>query len=150
LNCKESFSISKNQPIFAARSSISKNSINMDIQGKIIQFLDPVTGEGRNGPWKKQEFVIELPGDFPKKLCITNWNDKADLAGLKEGDEVKVFVDVESREYNGRWYTDVKAWKLERVGAASEVPPDTTAGTPPDFTAPPPSPDDEPTDDLPF
>jgi len=122
----------------------------MDIQGKIIKFLDPVTGEGRNGTWKKQEFILELPGDFPKKLCIASWNDKADLGSVKEGDEVKVYIDVESREYNGRWYTDVKAWKLEKVGAATAPKDDLSA--PPDFSAPPPSPDDEPTeeDDLPF
>ena len=124
----------------------------MDIQGKIIRFLDPVTGEGRNGPWKKQEFIIEMPGDFPKKLCVANWNDKADLAGLKEGDEVKVFIDVESREYNGRWYTDVKAWKLEKMGASPDAPQEGTAAAPPDFSAPPPSLDDAPSeeDDLPF
>jgi hypothetical protein len=121
----------------------------MDIQGKIIKFLEPVTGEGRNGPWKKQEFILELPGDFPKKVCIANWNDKADLSGLKEGDEAKVFIDVESREYNGRWYTDVKAWKLEKVGTTEDTLQD-TGSAPPDFIAPPPSAEDEPTDDLPF
>ena len=121
----------------------------MDIQGKIIKFMEPVTGEGRNGTWKKQEFILELPGEFSKKICIANWNDKADLSGLKEGDEVKVFFDVESREYNGRWYTDVKAWKLERVGATAG-PSAADPGAPPDFSAPPPSLDDEPTDDLPF
>lgn len=125
----------------------------MDIQGKVIKFLDPVTGEGRNGTWKKQEFILELPGDFPKKVCIANWNDKADLSGVKEGDELKVYIDVESREYNGRWYTDVKAWKLERVGAAPTAPAG-DPGAPPDFSAPPPSPDDVPSeseeDDLPF
>jgi hypothetical protein len=121
----------------------------MDIQGKIIKFLDPVTGEGRNGPWKKQEFILELPGDFPKKLCIANWNDKADISGLKEGDEVRVFIDVESREYNNRWYTDVKAWKLERVGTP-EAPQTDSSAPPPDFSAPPPSSEDEPSDDLPF
>lgn len=122
----------------------------MDIQGKIIKFLDPVTGEGRNGTWKKQEFIIELPGDFPKKLCIASWNDKADLSSVKVGDEVKVYIDVESREYNGRWYTDVKAWKLETVSAVAAKKDDLSA--PPDFSAPPPSPEDELSaeDDLPF
>jgi hypothetical protein len=122
----------------------------MDIQGKIIKFLDPVTGEGRNGPWKKQEFILELPGDFPKKVCIANWNDKADLAGLQEGDEVRVFIDVESREYNGRWYTDVKAWRLEKISDEMSPPDKDSTAPPPDFSAPPPSADDEPTDDLPF
>ena len=122
----------------------------MDIQGTFIKLLEPVTGEGKNGPWKKQEFIIELPGDFPKKLCIANWNDKADLSGLQEGDTVKVFFDVESREFNSRWYTDVKAWKLERVGGSAgsknnEVSNDLPPDMPSSFSL-----DDEPGDDLPF
>jgi len=125
----------------------------MDIQGKIIKFLEPVNGQGKNGPWKKQEFILELPGDFPRKLCVANWNDKADLAGLKEGDEVKAYIDVESREYNGRWYTDVKIWKLERAGdATAGMSSSNNMGAPPSFNAPPPSADDELSteDDLPF
>ena len=122
----------------------------MDIQGTFIKLLEPVTGEGKNGPWKKQEFIIELPGDFPKKLCIANWNDKADLNGLKEGDTVKVFFDVESREFNSRWYTDAKAWKLEKVGGSAgsknnEVSNDLPPDMPSSFSL-----DDEPGDDLPF
>jgi len=118
----------------------------MDIQGTFIKLLEPVTGEGKNGPWKKQEFIIELPGDFPKKLCIANWNDKADLSGLQEGDTVKVFFDVESREFNSRWYTDVKAWKVERESEGGDGPPRMPADEP--FPEPP---DDADGDDgLPF
>lgn len=124
----------------------------MDIQGKFIRLLEPVTGQGKNGPWKKQEFILEIPGDFPKKLCIANWNDKADLQGLKEGDEVKAFIDVESREFNNKWYTDVKIWKLERTAAAPPASKSDAFGAPPDFSAPPPAPEDEVStdDDLPF
>lgn len=84
----------------------------MDISGKILQFLPVQTGQGRNGQWKKQEFILETGDTYPKKICIAVWGDKVDLSAYKPGDMVDVSFDVESREYNGRWYTDVKAWKV--------------------------------------
>ena len=84
----------------------------MDISGKITQFLPVQTGQGKNGPWKKQEFILETGDNYPKKICIAVWGDKIDLGSFKPGDTVDVSFDVESREYNGRWYTDVKAWKV--------------------------------------
>lgn len=84
----------------------------MDISGKIIQFLPAQTGNGKNGTWKKQEFVLETGDTYPKKVCIAVWGDKIDIASFKTGETVNVSFDVESREYNGKWYTDVKAWKV--------------------------------------
>jgi hypothetical protein len=91
----------------------------MDISGKIIQFLPAQTGQGKNGPWKKQEFILETGDTYPKKICIAVWGDKIDLGSFKPGDTVDVSFDVESREYNGRWYTDVKAWKVSGKQQAS-------------------------------
>jgi hypothetical protein len=84
----------------------------MEISGKLIQFLPLQTGQGKNGTWKKQEFILELGGQYPKKVCIAAWGDKLDMNGFKIGDTIEVSFDIESREYNGRWYTDVKAWKV--------------------------------------
>ena len=84
----------------------------MDISGKIVQFLQLQTGQGKNGTWKKQEFILETGDNYPKKVCIAVWGDKIDMGSFKTGDLVDVSFDVESREYNGRWYTDVKAWKM--------------------------------------
>lgn len=84
----------------------------MDISGKIIQFLQVQSGQGKNGTWKKQEFILETGDNYPKKVCIAVWGDKIDMGSFKTGDLVDVSFDVESREYNGRWYTDVKAWKM--------------------------------------
>jgi len=84
----------------------------MDISGKIIQLLPVQTGQGKNGTWKKQEFILETGDTYPKKVCIAVWGDKIDIASFKSGDMVDVSFDVESREFNGRWYTDVKAWKV--------------------------------------
>jgi hypothetical protein len=84
----------------------------MELSGKIFRVLALQQGEGKNGAWKKQEYVIEIPGQVVRKVCFSLWGDKVDQFRLKEGDEATVSFDLESREFNGRWYTDVKAWKI--------------------------------------
>ncbi len=88
----------------------------MDINGRVIQVLPEQSGEGRNGVWKKQDFVIETDSQYPKKVCFSAWGDKINPQLMQEGNQLNVSFDVESREYNGRWYTDLKAWKMEMVG----------------------------------
>ncbi len=86
----------------------------MDISGKLIKKLEPITGTSANGTWKKQLFVIEYAsGQFPKKACFQIWGDKVDISSLVEGEEIHVFFEPESREYNNNWYTDLRAWKVE-------------------------------------
>ncbi len=89
----------------------------MEITGTLVKLLDLVTGEGKNGTWKKQPFVIEIPGQYPKQVCITAWGDKLNLASFKPGTQITVGIDIESREYAGKWYTDVKAWKISAGGS---------------------------------
>lgn len=91
----------------------------MQLTGKLVQLLPAQSGQGKNGTWKKQEFILETEGQYPKKVCIAVWGDKADPKALQIGNTLKVDFDVESREYNGRWYTDVKAWKVEVAGAST-------------------------------
>ncbi len=122
----------------------------MDLQltGKVTQVLEEQSGEGRNGPWRKQEFVLETEGQYPKPVCIVQWGDNIEQFAVQEGESLTVHIDIQSREYNGRWYTDVKAWKVERAEAGGSKP------------AGPPSRTGEPTptepwgegedDDLPF
>lgn len=114
----------------------------MELKGRVIQLLPLQSGMGKKGQWRKQEFVVETQSQYPKKVCLSIWGDKIDQFGITEGDEVNVAVDLESREYNGRWYTEARAWKVEKSGSA---------GSP---SAPPP-PMEEPmdnggSDDLPF
>ena len=87
----------------------------MELKGKVIQLLPQQSGMGKKGPWKKQEFILETQAQYPKKVCLSAWGDKIDQFGIAEGDQLNVSVDLESREYNGRWYTEAKAWKIERV-----------------------------------
>ncbi|WP_020598745.1 DUF3127 domain-containing protein [Spirosoma panaciterrae] len=87
----------------------------LELVGKLIKVLPEVTGQGRNGAWNKQEFVIEtLDSQYPKKVCMTAWGDKAnDLKQFAEGDTLKATFSAESREYNDRWYTELRAFRIE-------------------------------------
>ena len=87
----------------------------MEITGKIIEILPERSGESARGTWRKQEYVMETEGSYSKKICFVVWGDKIDEFALREGEAVLVSVDLESREYNGRWYTDVKAWRVSRA-----------------------------------
>lgn len=85
----------------------------MEIKGKIIQELTLQTGMGKKGQWRKQEYILETGGQYPKKVCIALWGDKIDTLNLGVGDEATISVELESREHNARWYTEVRAWKVE-------------------------------------
>ena len=93
----------------------------LEIKGKIVEILPEKSGQSANGEWRKQEYVLETDSNYPKKICFMAWGDKIREFNLKQGDSVEVSVDLESREYNGRWYTDVKAWKVAKddMGANS-------------------------------
>lgn len=86
----------------------------LKIKGEVIQILEEQSGTGKNGKWRKQDFILKTQGKYPKKICITQWGDKIDQFNVQEGEEVTVYVDIQSREYKGNWYTDVKAWKVVR------------------------------------
>jgi hypothetical protein len=98
------------------------NKKTMEIQGNIIQILPLQSGTGRNGEWKKQEFILETTDKFPKKICIAIWGDKIQESILQPGNKVTVQFDIESREYNGRWYTEAKAWKIESTATSTQTP----------------------------
>jgi len=125
----------------------------MEIKGKVIQILEPKSGQSTRGGWKKQELVIETYESFPKKVCMASWNDKVDLSSIRPGDEITASINIESREYNGNWYTDVKLWKIDfssagSAGTAAELP---GAGFPKDVPPPPWESDPgELSNDLPF
>ena len=92
----------------------------MQITAKLIQVQAMQTGQGKNGEWHKQDLIVETDGQYPKKICISLWGDKITDANLQVGQIYRYDVDIESREFSGRWYTDVKAWKVSRDGATSE------------------------------
>jgi Domain of unknown function (DUF3127) len=89
----------------------------MQLTAKLIQLLPLQSGTGKNGQWKKQDIIVETDATYPKKICVSIWGDKIDAGQLQTGNTLKIDFDVESREFNGRWYTDVKAWKIETAGS---------------------------------
>jgi hypothetical protein len=125
----------------------------MEFEGVVYKVLDLVSGTSARGAWKKRDVVFEIPGEFSRKICVTFFGDRADdVSSLHEGDAASVSVNVESREYNGKWYTDVKAWKIAKKSASAPAASPAAGGR---FDAPPfnetdipATPDD--VDDLPF
>ena len=91
----------------------------MKVQGKIFKKLPVVKGVSNSGKdWIKQDFVIETTEQYPKKIAFsTLGQDKIDiLAKLNVNDLVDVSINLESREYNEKWYTNVNAWRIDKVG----------------------------------
>lgn len=133
----------------------------MDISGKLSLHLPTQTGEGKNGTWQKSGFVVDTSTDkYPKKVCFTTWGDTiAQAQAFQVGEDIKVSFDLESREYQGKWYSDIKAWKIERSAggtpnAASTIEQTPQTNTPSDTTSSKNPPADSFTvtqdDDLPF
>jgi hypothetical protein len=121
----------------------------LELSGKVIQILPEQSGTGKNGTWLKQDFIIETEEQFPRKICFSAWGDKVSaVKALKAGMNIKVFFNVESREFNGRWYTDLRMWKMETASQDSPV----EAGSHPDAGLEPLLPDEseDTGNDLPF
>jgi hypothetical protein len=127
----------------------------MELPGKIIQILPEESGQSSRGEWRKQQYILETEGQYPKKkVCFMAWGDKIDEFSIKEGENITLSINIESREYNGKWYTDVKAWKVDRGDKASASA-SASASAPasePDMSPTPPPMDSHPfgDDDIPF
>ena len=95
--------------------------MNLEITGKLISILEQVKGQGAKGEWVKQSFVIETEEQYPKKVCITAWSENVNkIQTIAVNSTIKVAFRLESREYNGRWYTDVRAWKIDIMSAGTQ------------------------------
>ncbi|WP_026777255.1 DUF3127 domain-containing protein [Polaribacter sp. Hel_I_88] len=92
----------------------------MQLKAKLIECLPVQTGTSKNGEWKKQDIIVETYGQYPKKVCITIWGDKINQNILQVGKELIIDFEIESRSYNNRWYTDVKAWKIKQAESTIE------------------------------
>ena len=135
----------------------------LELEGRIARKLNVQTGTSTRGAWSKQEFIFEYQeGNFPSQICMNVWGeDKVrELDKYQVGDKVRISFNLSSREFNGRWYTDVRAWRIEPAGAAPQQYPSqynapaSSGQAPVTETPPPPTIDDLPggdsEDDLPF
>lgn len=121
----------------------------MEIQGKIIAVLPIRQGVTRDGnPWASQEYVIETAEQFPKKCCFRVFgSEKIAQFDIRENDELKISVDINAREYQGKWFNDITCWKVEKSQTEAPQP----VYHAPVEAAPLPQPDPSvKCDDLPF
>ena len=130
----------------------------MEITGKITHAFPEVTGTSKAGnSWKKREYVLETQETYPRKVFFDFFGERADQYPLAVGQMVKLSFDIESREYNGKWFTSIRGWKAESADAGSApapiAAPNPMAAAPapvPGAFPPPPAMTPEPADDLPF
>ena len=129
----------------------------MEITGKIIAALEPRGGVSQRtgNSWKTQEFVIETHEQYPRK-CVFNvfGEDRLREFNIQVGEELTVSFDIDAREFNGRWYTDVNVYMVRPVDAAAPAAAAAPSAQQPSFQpAPAPqfgAPEEDNSDDLPF
>lgn len=133
----------------------------MEIIGKVVRLGNLTEGTSARGPWRKQELIIETEEQYPRTVCLICWTNQIDeIQQFAPGQTIKAQIEISSREFNGKWYTDVRVWRFDPVGAitapaaapAQPAPQPTMHQTPP-AAAPtteffPPAEDS--VDDLPF
>ena len=127
----------------------------MELAGKVIAVLEPRGGVSKNGnEWKVQEYVIETHDQYPRRMCFDVFGaDKIQQFNIQIGEELNVSFDIDAREWQGRWFNSIRAWKVERVNADAQQMPPMDAPFPP-LNAAPAAPVDfsssDEKDDLPF
>lgn len=122
----------------------------MEFEGTVYKIMPATKGTSARGEWQRQDVIFEMQeGTFARKICVTFFNKPEDAARLKEGAAYNVGVNIESREYNGRWYTDIRAWRVQPkqndAPGAAPMPDMPPMGEEPSYAAP-----TAETDDLPF
>lgn len=113
----------------------------MELQGKVVYVSEPRTGLAKTtgNPWMTQDYVIETHESFPHKMMFNVFGeDKIKQFNIQLGEEINVFFDINAREYNGKYYNDIRAWRVDRVQPGQPV-----AGQPA-ATAAPSQPQDTP------
>lgn len=127
----------------------------MEIIGKAIAALPVKSGVSqRTGEqWQSREYVIETQEQYPTKICFEVFGtDKLKEFNIRNNDLIKVHLDINAREYNGKWYNSIRAWKVEHVSPQSQTTETTPvqASAPVQAPAPAQAPAPQESDDLPF
>lgn len=115
----------------------------MEFTGRIIKVLEPRGGvSSRTGnPWKTQDFVIEeTVGQYPKRMVFNVFGeDNLSRFNIQEGQELTVSFDINAREYNGRWFNDIRVWNVVAATAAQPFAQPVAAPFPPAEQTPAPA-----------
>ena len=96
----------------------------MELTGKIIAILPAQGGVSQRtgNPWKSQDYVIETQEIYPKKCCFSVFGDeKIQQMNIQLGETLTVSLDINANEYQGKWYNQVRAWKVERMAQAQQT-----------------------------
>lgn len=96
----------------------------MELVARVIQILPLEQGVGKQSgnPWSKATIIVETEGQYPKKIALSNMKNVEEFAKLPIGSIVKFSIDIESREYQGRYFTNVSAYKWEVQGQQAPQP----------------------------
>ncbi len=99
----------------------------MEISGRLIKILQEVRGESQRGPWVRGGFVIETDGDYPRQVAFTTFGEDrlAMVKSIPLNTPVVVNFNPESREYEGRWYTDLRCSRIQNY-VPGQMPPAAT------------------------
>lgn len=133
----------------------------MEITGKVVKLGGLTEGTSARGPWRKQDLIIETEEQYPKTVCLTCWTNQIDeIQNMVPGQLIKAQIDISSREFNGKWYTDVRVWRFDPVGVTAPATGPAMAAQPQPMHQTPPAPASSPDDffgndsnngdDLPF
>lgn len=128
----------------------------MEFEGIVFKKLPATSGTSARGEWHRQDVVFEVVSQspYPRKACVTFFNKQDEVARLVVGARYIVSFDIESREFKERWYTDLRAWKVEpkeaEQVAQAVAAPQVEAPMPTDEPAMPAASSAQPIDDLPF
>ena len=88
----------------------------MEITGKVVRLGGLTEGTSARGPWRKQDLIIETDEQYPRTVCLTCWTNQIDeIQNMVPGQMIKAQIDISSREFNGKWYTDVRVWRFDPV-----------------------------------
>ena len=105
----------------------------MEITGKIIAALEKRTGVAKatGNAWVAQELVIETQGEYPKKMCFEVFGEeRIKEFNIQVMDTLTVSFDIDAREYNGRWYNDIRAWRVVPAQSVAPVAPTVAPAAP--------------------
>ena len=130
----------------------------MELIGKAIAALPVKSGVSKKTgeQWQSREYVIETQEQYPKKMCFEVFGtDKLKEFNIRNNDLIKVHFDITAREYNGKWYNYIRAWKVDHVNPQIQTTETTQVQTSAPVQAPAPAPVAAPAaqeseDDLPF
>ena len=125
-----------------------------ELSGRIVSVLPLQQGTSKSGhAWQKQEYILDTGGQYPKKVCFSLFGDSITKYPLQVGQDVTVSIDIESREWNNKWYTEVRAWNVTYASQQPQAPaPQPPVAQPAQAPQPTPASPQQPqaADDLPF